>query len=463
MDQTEVVIQQLAARGAIADVRDPLTGVLTRAAFKAAIDSRLIGGGGNQSLVVIDIDRFQKVNDGFGHDTGDRVLYLAAERIRRAVGDDGFVGRTSGDEFAVFYPEQGQKASDRVDVLRCRLAQPFAAVGNAVTVTVSAGIASTAEIDGDQDQLIEAASIALHEAEKQRDDGRFYTPSMLDRARFQTALEQDLRASMAYEQTQIQRAAELEEFQLQYQPIFENSTGAIAAFEALLRWQHPVRGMVSPADFIPLAEEIGLIGQLGRWVLHTACHEAARWSRDNDAVAPGVCINVSPYQLRAGMAFLSDVQEALEASGLAAERLTVEVTESALVEDASELLMGLRRRGVRLAIDDFGTGYSSLSHILRFPFTTLKIDKYFIHSITPGAMKTTVDPDSASWLVRAIGSLSHGLGITTVAEGVENEAEAALVRDAGITHTQGFLYGRPTPRDGIPELLAATSTPVRAD
>lgn len=458
-DLTDAAIRQCQDEQLIAAPADELTGVLTRAAFKQAL-TLYDETTSCQYLIVVDLDYFQRVNDGFGHDTGDRVLQLAAKRIRRLVGNAGVVGRSSGDEFAVFFPDPDADISAYAESIQDKLARPYTAEGNAVAITVSAGVATTAEARANYDDLIQAAHIALHEAETKRNKGVVFDPAMLDRAKFTTALEQDLRATLAYERTQIRQAAALEQFSLRFQPILRNDRRDITAFEALLRWEHPERGHVSPADFVPLAEELGLINQIGAWVLHTACNHAAGWQPNAAGNAPSVCVNVSPYQLREGNAFLATVRDALAASGLPANRLTIEVTENAFVHDSSGILTGLREMGVSLAIDDFGTGYSSLSHILRFPFTTIKIDKYFIHALRPEAEEDGINSGSAAWLVRAIGALGAGLGIATVAEGVETSTELSIVEAAGITHTQGFLYGRPMTADNVTERLAALSEDI---
>lgn len=437
-----------------ADDRDPLTGLILRRRLRDIMLDSLAGPAGTPALLVIDLDRFKAVNDSAGHDTGDGVLQRVAQRIRRAAGPEAVIARTSGDEFAVFLPDGGAPAlAERLLEL---VSRPYAVNGHAITISTSIGIARWPEDGTDADALLRSATIALHQAEAEgRNRHRAFEPSMQDRARLRLALETDLRAALAMQKVELREALSLDEFVLHYQPQVELATGHLTGFEALLRWQHPVRGMVGPDSFIPLAESIGLIGALGGWVLRTACEEAARWPVPSHGIPLRVAVNLSPLQLREGRALVAGVAEALQRARLPPERLEIEITESAMIEDTAKVLADIHELGVSLSIDDFGTGYSSLSRLGQFPFDRIKIDRSFIRAAgqlsRPARSSNEGDP---AWMIRAIAALGTGLGVATLAEGVETPAQAGLVREAGVTEMQGYLISRAVPGAMVPTLIA---------
>lgn len=451
-DLTSAMLDAARANASLSEPEDATTGLLSRAAFKAEI-RQSARGGSKQHCLAIDLDHFQKVNDSFGHAIGDKVLGTVAKRIRKVVADTGFVGRTSGDEFAVFFPDSAADIDGYASKIREKVQRPYVLGGNAITITASVGAASLSDDLDDPEELLEAANIALHEAEKQRNRGELYVRAMRERVQAKTALEQDLRASVAYERAQLRQASQTDQFFVCYQPIFRLSDQKLQGFEALMRWRHPDRGLVAPGEFIPLAEETGLISDLGSWVLDTACAQAASWPRDAAGKRPYVSVNVSPYQLRPGEGFTSVVEQALVRHGLQAGELKLEITESAFVGDASVVLKEIAALGTDLSIDDFGTGYSSLTHILRFPFSTIKVDKFFVQGAHTGD-ESTRGAGSAAWLMRGIAAMSAGLGITTVAEGVETAQQAAIAASAGLTDVQGFLYARPMRSDDLAAYIA---------
>ncbi|MBC7844015.1 MAG: EAL domain-containing protein [Gemmatimonadaceae bacterium] len=430
---------------------DPLTGLFSRATLHAHL-SMLQARGEHPALLALDLDRFQAVNDSTGIATGDGVLVRVAKRIASAAPPDAVIARISGDEFAVIIPNatHGERvAAHLLDLI----SRPFAVNGFAVTLSVSIGLAIAPEHGEDPDALLRAANIALHRAE-QEGKNRWcrFEPWMQEQAAGRQVLETDLRAALAMNRIELRRTMGVQQFEVYYQPQVAISTRAVTGFEALVRWRHPTRGMVASGEFIPLAEEIGLIGLLGDWVLGTACRAAMTWPESADG-AVTVAVNVSPLQLREGRSMIGSIANALATSGLPAHRLEIEITESALNTDALETLMGIKALGVRLALDDFGTGYSSLSQLAQYPFDRLKIDRSFIRALVPSAHATDDAPTPedlhARWMIQAIASLGSGLGLTTVAEGVETEFQAEIVRFSGVTDVQGYLFDKPMPEDAV--------------
>ena len=414
---------------------DALTGLADRSSFRAALAARLASGPDPLGLLVLDIDRFWVVNDTLGPQVGDQLLATVAARLRGAVRGTDLPARLDGDEFAVLVAEAAnpQELEGLARRLMDGLSRPYLLNGQPVTIGFSVGIARAPTDGTDADSLLRCANLALH-AVKSAGKGRCasFTPAMQLRSESRRLLENDLRRTFA-----------LRQFTLHYQPQVDLLTNRLFGFEALLRWHHRVRGAVSPAEFVPLAEEIGLIPQIGAWVLATACKEAAGW--------PGslsVAVNVSALQFEQGD-LLAAVDEALERSGLAPQRLEIEVTESALLGNAEATLAVLRRlrsNGVQIAMDDFGTGYSSLTRLQSFPFDKIKIDRSFVSGARGIAEGRAI--------VRAITGLGASLGMRTIAEGVETQDQLDRVRAEGCTEVQGYLFGRPMPPADLPAAIA---------
>jgi diguanylate cyclase (GGDEF)-like protein len=405
------------------------------------------------------LDRFKAVNDSAGHKTGDMVLQRVAKRIRDASGPGAMVLRMSGDEFAVLLPHVSA-AKGLADRLLDLIARPYAVNGHVVNLTASIGIARLTEGITPED-LIGRANIALHNAELSgRNRQVLFDMPMQQRASLRFLLERDLRAAIALHQGELRAALDLEQFVLEYQPHFHLDTRRLTGFEALIRWCHPVRGLVGPAEFIPLAEEIGLIGQIGNWVLRTACREAVRWPEDSQGPLL-LSVNVSGHQLQEGQAFVQLVTDALSDAGLPPNRLVLEITESTALGDVAPVFRGIRSLGVQLSVDDFGTGFSSLSHLSRFGFDRLKIDKSFVHAL--GQVEVGNCPDGpsssvskraqAAWMLRAVSGLGIGLGLSTMAEGVETQTQENILRLAGVTEVQGFFYSRPIAQSAVVEFI----------
>ncbi|XYD07178.1 EAL domain-containing protein [Methylobacterium sp. NMS12] len=408
---------------------DALTGLPNRAHFHDLLARHAEACGAQDqafAVLALDLDRFKLVNDTLGHGLGDALLRKTAKRLTAALGARDVVARLGGDEFAVLQvapagPEAVQALAARIIEL---VGRPFLIEGQLVNVGASVG-AALAPADGlTPGDLLRNADLALYKA-KADGKGAF--------RRFDRALEARVQARRSLE-ADLRRALVRQEFELHYQPLVDARSGRITAAEALVRWRHPERGLVSPADFIPLAEETGLIGPLGQWVLRTACTQAARW--------PGrirVAVNLSPVQFR-DLRLAETVKAALAASGLAADRLELEITEGVLLADEERTLATLTRlraAGVGISMDDFGTGYSSLSYLRRFPFDKIKVDQSFVRQL-PG------DAESAA-IVRAIITLGTCLGMTITVEGVETAEQFAFTAASGCDQVQGYHVSRPLP------------------
>jgi len=408
---------------------DVLSGTLNRASFHEALHQavwRAEGGKTKLAVLCIDVDHFKEVNDSHGHAVGDDVLRQVGARLRSLIRQGDQVARLGGDEFAVL--QSGVGGPDAVTRLARRivesLAEPFDCGGQSVRCGASVGAAILGDDADDIETLLHKADLALYRAKSMgRGCFSFYDAALDRQLQLRRELTKDLRA-----------AVDSEQLQLHFQPLYEDAGARLVGYEALLRWTHPVRGAIPPATFIPLAEEVGLIDRIGRWVLQRACREAAGW--------PGklfVAVNLSPAQFRRDDP-TDAVREALAASGLAPTRLEVEITESLLMNNTEAVVATLHRlsaMGVRIAMDDFGTGYSSLAYLWRYPFDKVKIDRSFVHGLES-------DP-KVNLIVKSIIGLAHSMDIRVNAEGVETPAQLEWLRDHGCDELQGFLLGRPAP------------------
>ena len=415
---------------------DALTDLPNRMQFRERLEQALkeIRSGEQLAVMYIDIDEFKSVNDALGHSVGDELLKNIAERLRMCLGESDVAARLGGDEFAVIQIaiRERSEATELVQRIYQAIREPMECVGHLITTDASIGIALAPGDGVDIDQLLKNADLALYRA---KGDGRrtyrFFEAGMDARAKARRSLELELR-----------QAINEGGFELYYQPVLDLEDGRISGCEALLRWRHPERGMISPAEFIPVAEESGMINELGQWVLHTACAEAANWPDD-----VRVAVNVSPVQFKSRTLALN-VASALAASGLAASRLELEITEAVLIRDdeaALEALHQLRALGVRIALDDFGTGYSSLSYLQRFPFDKIKIDRAFIQDLAGAG--------ASSSIVQAVVNIAAASDMTTTAEGVETEQQRNLLHILGCTEMQGYLFSPAIPAVEIRLLL----------
>ena len=423
---------------------DAVTGLPNRSFFHDQLDNALRATRALDSCAVlfIDLDQFKQVNDTLGHPVGDRLLTSVADRLRGIVSPTDTVARFGGDEFVVF--RAGIADMDDPASLARRivdeLGTPYEIDHHQLIIGASIGIATNSRVGITADHLMKNADMALYRA---KSDGRgtwhFFEWEMATKAESRRGLELDLRNAVA-----------ADGFELHYQPLLSMQTRRITTCEALLRWPHPERGMIPPGEFVPLAEEMGLIGTIGAWVLRQACIEAMRWPAH-----VRVAVNLSPMQFKRG-SVVEDVLGALAESGLPASRLEIEITESVLLQDTPAthaVLMQLHDAGVSISLDDFGTGYSSLSYLHRFPLQKVKIDRSFLRSS---------GVERSNKLLHGIARLSADLGMSVVVEGIETDEQLALVlAEPAITEAQGFLFSRPVPKRDIRALLSAATPYVR--
>ena len=421
---------------------DPLTGLPNRQLFErravmALADLGQAGmAGAGPAVMMVDLDRFKVVNDTLGHQVGDGLLRLVAKRLRSTARQPDLVARLGGDEFALLIspapePDHLQRLAKRIVDM---IGRPYLVEGHLINIGASIGVAISPADGREHAKLVRSADLALYASKKTgRGSWTFFEPAMDVCAMARRSLEIDLR-----------RALPMREFSLHFQPQIDLERDAVVGFEALLRWQSPQRGMVSPADFIPLAEEIGLIVPLGEWVMQEACREAMKWPDDIS-----VAVNVSPHQFGDTVRLLAVVEAALASSGLPGHRLEIEITESVLLRNEQtvlEALHRLRALNVRVAMDDFGTGYSSLSQLHSFPFDKIKIDRSFV--------KDRGDVAGQNAIIRAITALGVSLGMETIAEGVETTGQLDRIRAEGCKSVQGYLFSRPVPVSEIGDLIA---------
>ncbi len=413
---------------------DALTGLANRAALiqkieEAAARQRRLGE--PFTVLLLDLDRFKQVNDTLGHPAGDALLIEVATRLKSLLRETDVLARLGGDEFAVIQAgesnqrEAAKSLAERIiEVVR----QPFAIDGGNISVGTSIGIALPFDHETTSDDLLKMADLALYRAKSAGRNGYcFFDPEMSEIASARQEIESDLR-----------RAVQRNEFELHYQPIVDSKTRRICSAEALVRWRHPIKGLIYPDLFIPLAEETGLITQIGDWVLRAACTEAAAWP-----AAVKLAVNLSLVQFRK-TDLPAVVTRVLADTGLPPERLELEITETALIESAAECLPALRQfkaMGITIVLDDFGTGYSSLSQLAMFPFDRIKIDKSFTQNLTKRS--------ECAAIISATLTLAQSLDIATTAEGVETVDQYRLLRLAGVTSLQGYLFKRPGPASEI--------------
>jgi diguanylate cyclase (GGDEF)-like protein/PAS domain S-box-containing protein len=437
MDITER--KRAEARLAFMAQHDGLTGLPNRSLLRQQMDDILLHarrGAEKVAVLVLGLDNFKAVNDTLGHGVGDKLLRGVAKRLRSTLREEDVLARLNSDEFAIV--QSGVTRPEDAVLLARRLLEaigdPYLLDGHSVVIGASIGIAMSPGDGDESERLLKNADMALSRAKNDfRGTFSFFEAEMDARAQTRRKIEIDLR-----------EAIQNDLLQPYYQPLVDLATGRITGFEALVRWPHPERGMISPGEFIPVAEETGLINAVGGLMLRRACMDAAGWPDD-----VRVAVNLSPLQFRVGN-LLSLVMDTLKQTGLAATRLELEITETLLLEKSSQVLAtlhALRSLGVRISMDDFGTGYSSLSYLRSFPFDKIKIDQSFVRDL--GANR------DAQAIVRSIISLGKGLGVTITAEGVETEAELSCLRNEGCHEGQGFLFSRARPDAEIVSLLQA--------
>ncbi|MDR2876932.1 MAG: EAL domain-containing protein, partial [Chromatiales bacterium] len=420
---------------------DVLTDLPNRSHFMELLSAAITQAkrtGARLGMIALSIDRFKLVNDSMGHEYGDRALIEFARRLRDCIGTDAIIARLGGDQFAIMDASLGvpQLSKAHAEHIVERSAELMQVNGRDIVLTTSLGLAAFGPAAQDAETLVENAIAAMRKAKRLgRNDFVFFTPEPGNRAHERLKLEMDLRRALVDQQ-----------FVLHYQPRVDTHTGTVSSVEALLRWQHPQRGLLMPNDFISLIEDMDLVVPVGAWVLEQACQQVKAWQLAGHSNL-GVSVNVSLRQFRAE-SLLESVRHALTSSNLDASALELELTESVLADDiakAQAIALELRALGVTIALDDFGTGYSSLSYLIHFPVSCLKIDRMFVTDLPHNTRHVA--------LARAIATMANGLGMSTVAEGVENQAQHELLRDLGYTETQGFWLGRPWVADEVPEAI----------
>ena len=428
---------------------DVLTGLANRSLFRDRLGhalARAARGASPTAVLYLDIDDFKAVNDRFGHSEGDRLLIAVGQRLQSATRAGDTVARLGGDEFALIVeetdPVEARHAADRI---RAHLAEPFQLGERQTTVRASIGIASQAVGDADADELLRRADIAMYAVKSRGGDGVATYEARLYEA---TVARMEVKADL-------QGALERGELGVAYQPIVDIASGAVTGTEALMRWQHPHRGLIPPSEFIPLAEENGLILELGRWILEMACRQTKAWHDEAGRPDLTVSVNLSGRQIADGD-LVGDVARTLASSRLDPACLTLEITESVLVRDIDATIAAfraLKSLGIRLAIDDFGTGYSSLSYLRQFPIDILKIDQSFVASLDEGT--------DSSALVRSILNLSATLQLDTVAEGIETAEQRSALESLGANRGQGYLFARPMTPAEMGGMLGMDQTSAR--
>jgi diguanylate cyclase (GGDEF)-like protein len=416
---------------------DALTDLPNRVLLRERLDHELkrVKRGECLAVLCLDLDQFKSVNDALGHPVGDELLKLVGDRLRGCTRELDTVARLGGDEFAIIMTQVAQPTDAAALSKRIRdsITRPYQIDGHQIVTDISIGISVAPHDAMESDALLRNADMALYGAKADgRGTYRFFEPDMNTRMKARRELEMDLRKALVGE-----------EFELHYQPLVDLQTNDVNAFEALLRWHHPARGLISPADFIPIAEETGLIVPLGEWVLKTACKEAVSWP-DHIKVA----VNLSPAQLN-NRNLLNVVQAVLAQSGLSPHKLQLEITETVLLQNTFATLATLhelRKMGVQIALDDFGTGYSSLSYLRSFPFDKIKIDRSFIQDLCNGAEPFAI--------VHAVAGLAKCLNMTSTAEGVETQQQLELLQAMGCTEMQGYLFSRAKPAKEIRQFFS---------
>ncbi|MDE2599335.1 MAG: EAL domain-containing protein [Rhodocyclaceae bacterium] len=423
---------------------DALTGLPNRLLFNALIDQALAGGNGSCAILLLDLDSFKLINDSLGHAFGDALLVLLAERIRSTLQSGGQMARIGSDEFAVVMQNVGDKehVANIAQQLLYALSEPTELNGERLTISACIGIACGPDDGIDRHDLLRAADTALHAAKAQgKNHYCFHTADMSLRASEMHSIEQGLK-----------RALEYNHLRIHYQPQVNLANGELEGVEALVRWQHPTEGLVSPARFIPVAETSGIISHIGRWVLRAACAECRRWVE----IYPDqmrLSVNVSARQL-VNEDFIDDLRGILEETGFPAERLDLELTESTLqlVETSPRLLHEIKSLGISISIDDFGTGYSSLSVLKTLPIDRLKVDQSFVRDLTADANDVAI--------VEAILGMSRTLGLHVIAEGIETDAQLSILQQLGCEAGQGYLFSRPLPPAELELWLQRIQLPV---
>ncbi|MFM4750125.1 putative bifunctional diguanylate cyclase/phosphodiesterase [Aeromonas veronii] len=434
--------------------QDPLTGLLNRLGLEAALQEQDALGKRDLTLLSVQISRFGSINSSLGGAVADKIITMTAKRLQKTFPNALYIARAHGDHFCLLF-EGLHAVDDTIERLDDFTRRPFAVRGEIIVLSVRIGVATMDSSLPVAALLLQGSEIALHAAKSTQSRAIFYKPEMEEQARQAHRLENDLRVSLVNRHVELHRALANDEFQIHYQPIIDCKTGQIHAFEALMRWLHPEKGFISPALFIPMAEQIQVMDVLGSWVIQKAIADAAVWPNGANDLRIGVSINISPSQFIAPAILLNTVSQALAQSQLDPSLIKLEVTESsAFVETMGETLRQLKQMGCRIALDDFGTGYSSLTQLHQLPLDYLKLDRSFIKDLD------SESPDEvrrSHKLIQAIFSLVDTFEITAVVEGVETQRQLDEVRLMGANLIQGYFYSKPLPAGEISHYIKTFS------
>lgn len=434
--------------------QDPLTGLLNRLGLEAALQEQDALGKRDLTLLSVQISRFGSINSSLGGAVADKIITMTAKRLQKTFPNALYIARAHGDHFCLLF-EGLHAVDDTIERLDDFTRRPFAVRAEIIVLSVRIGVATMDSSLPVAALLLQGSEIALHAAKSTQSRVIFYKPEMEEQARQAHRLENDLRVSLVNRHVELHRALANDEFQIHYQPIIDCKTGQIHAFEALMRWLHPEKGFISPALFIPMAEQIQVMDVLGSWVIQKAIADAAVWPNGANDLRIGVSINISPSQFIAPAILLNTVSQALAQSQLDPSLIKLEVTESsAFVETMGETLRQLKQMGCRIALDDFGTGYSSLTQLHQLPLDYLKLDRSFIKDLD------SESPDEvrrSHKLIQAIFSLADTFEITAVVEGVETQRQLDEVRLMGANLIQGYFYSKPLPAGEISHYIKTFS------
>ena len=439
---------------------DFLTSLLTRSDTLSELDELILEESSEPiAVVLLDIGRFRIVNDSVGIQVGDRIIKLIAKRIQKAAPEACVVGRTSGDNFALAFKGLTCKQIEEIlDRLLDFCKRPLAVGGKIIVISISIGWAIAQSSEGtDGSSLFHAADVALHYAQNNGFETAQFAPEMLDAAQAAHTVENDLRVSVVTQTPELYKAIATEQFSIHYQPIVSGSDFSLLGFEALLRWNHPDRGAVSPVQFIPIAEEIGVIDLLGAWGMRKACKDMMQWQSSLPKDKLFLNVNISAKQFNEPTLLISTIEQSLDESGLAPHCLKLEITETSTLAERPEVFWKIKEIGCLLSLDDFGTGYSSLTYLHSLPFDEVKIDKSFVSNLDSDNQELQ---SAAEKMVRAVYGLCKAIDLDVVVEGIETKAQLDFIRRLGYPMYQGYLFGKPMPGDRISEFLSDSGEQV---
>ncbi len=434
--------------------REELTGSLTRKSFEQVlVDLDTDVPEYRASLIVVQIGRFGRVNDSVGRSVGDKILSTVSKRLVKLFPEVVAIGRLHGDHFGLLFSEQSDVKKE-IDTLLDFAQRPIAVKGEIIVLSVRIGVAQSDVLSAPLVDLIHAAEVALHSAKAAKGSVAYFTNEMIDQARSVHQLENDLRVSLVKNAAELHRAITNSEFELYYQPIVSATDNSVHAFEALLRWNHPSRGIVSPAVFVPMAEQISVMSILGGWVIKKSCLDAVEWEAASDGTLPGVSINVSPTQFYEPDILFNAIEQGIAESGIDPRRVKIEITESAdFAPVIRSILDKIQNLGCTIALDDFGTGYSSIAQLADLPIDYVKVDRSLVKDLESDDSAAS---HRAEKIARSVLSLASSLEVTPIVEGIETQAGLDKIQQLGATLIQGYVYARPMQNSEIARYRANT-------